>query len=156
MQENLDPLNTQMCDVLVIPLKKVVNARGHLMEIQRNDDEHFMGFGQAYVTNTLPGVIKAWYLHHEQWDQITPVCGKAKAVLFDARPHSPTHGLVLEVWLNEEAPVLLRIPPGVWHGHMAVGDQSVYLLHLNSVPYRFDHVDEDRLDPDSSLIPYKW
>ena len=76
--------------VRIVRLKKVVNDRGHLMEVQRADDDHFLGFGQAYVTCTLPGVIKAWYRHHQQIDQIALVRGTATVVLFDGRPHSPS------------------------------------------------------------------
>jgi dTDP-4-dehydrorhamnose 3,5-epimerase len=145
-----------MADVLITPLAKRMNDRGHLMEVQRLDDSHFPGFGQAYVTCTLPGVIKAWYCHQHQLDQIAPVSGSARSVLYDARNHSPSYGQVLEVILSEAEPVLLRIPPGVWHGHKALGSDPAYLLHLNTIPYQFDNVDEERLEPDSLQIPYTW
>ena len=61
--------------VHVMPLKLVRNDRGRLMEIQRHDDAIFPGFGQVYVTATSPGVVKAWYRHHRQTDQIAPVTG---------------------------------------------------------------------------------
>ena len=147
---------TDLWEVTIIPLNKVVNDRGHLMEVQRNDDSHFQGFGQAYITNTLPGVIKAWYRHQNQVDQIAPVCGRAKAVLYDSRKDSPSYGKILEVYLDEMEPVLLRIPPGVWHGHKAISDKPIYLLHLNTIPYQFENVDEERIAPDSPLIPYVW
>ena len=36
--------------VRVVPLKLIRNERGRLIEVQRRDDAHFLGFGQAYVT----------------------------------------------------------------------------------------------------------
>ena len=35
--------------VCVVPLKLIRNERGRLVEIQRHDDSHFLGFGQAYI-----------------------------------------------------------------------------------------------------------
>jgi dTDP-4-dehydrorhamnose 3,5-epimerase len=142
--------------VRIVPLKKVVNDRGHLMEVQRSDDEHFIGFGQAYVTCTLPGVVKAWYRHHRQNDQLALVRGAALVVLFDDRPHSPSVGRTLECPLDDERPALVQIPPGVWHGFQARGPDPLYLLHLNSIAHHADDPDEDRLPRDSPDIPYAW
>ena len=151
-----DPATPHLYEVLITPLKKMANERGHLVEVQRNDDENYPGFGQAYITLTLPGIIKAWYRHRDQTDQIAPVSGIARTVLYDSREDSPTYGKILEVSLCETEPVLLRIPPGIWHGHKAIGEKPVHLLHLNTIPYQFDNVDEERLPPNSHLIPYEW
>jgi dTDP-4-dehydrorhamnose 3,5-epimerase len=142
--------------VRIVRLKKVVNDRGHLMEVQRKDDEHFIGFGQAYVTCTLPGVIKAWYRHHKQIDQIALVRGAAMLVLFDDREQSPSAGRAVECALSDNNPALVQIPPGVWHGFQARGPEPLYLLHLNSIAQNVNDPDEDRLPPDSAEIPYAW
>jgi dTDP-4-dehydrorhamnose 3,5-epimerase len=142
--------------VRIVHLKKVVNDRGHLMEVQRGDDDHFVGFGQAYVTCTLPGIVKAWYRHHLQIDQIALVRGEAVVVLFDDRQHSPSAGRTIECILSDDAPALVQIPPGVWHGFQARGPEPLYLLHLNSIAQNVGDPDEDRLPPDSPAIPYAW
>jgi dTDP-4-dehydrorhamnose 3,5-epimerase len=140
----------------IVPLRKVVNARGHLLEVQREDDEHFPGFGQAYVTCTLPGVVKAWYRHARQFDQLALVLGQATVVLYDSRRGSATFERLIEWTLTDEAPALVQIPPGVWHGFKAEGSQLLLLLHLNTVPHDAEHTDEDRLPPDTDAIPYTW
>jgi dTDP-4-dehydrorhamnose 3,5-epimerase len=142
--------------VVVCPLARHVNARGHLMEVQRQDDPHWPGFGQAYTTCTHPDVIKAWYRHQEQLDQIAPVSGIVKLVLFDARPESTTYQRLMSVVLSEAQPLLVQIPPGIWHGFQALGEQPAYLLHLNAKAFIHGHVDEERLDCDTDLIPYRW
>ena len=142
--------------VRIVRLKKVVNDRGHLMEVQREDDDHFVGFGQAYVTCTLPGVIKAWYRHHRQIDQIALLRGTAAVALFDARPHSPSVGRTLECVLSDDSPALVQIPPGVWHGFQARGPEPLYLLHLNSIAQNVGDPDEDRLPQNSPDILYVW
>jgi dTDP-4-dehydrorhamnose 3,5-epimerase len=140
----------------IVPLRKVVNERGHLLEIQRSDDAVCPGIAQAYTTCTLPGVVKAWYRHRKQLDQIALVHGDATIVLYDAREDSRSRGQLVECVLTDEAPRLIQIPPGVWHGFKASGREPVYLLHLNASAHDAAHPDEDRLPPDSADIPYAW
>ena len=142
--------------VQIIPLKTVVNERGHLMEVQREDDPQFPGFGQAYITCTLPTVVKAWYRHHQQWDQIALIKGEVVLVMYDAREDSLTRGTLLEVDITEQNPRLVQIPPGIWHGFKALGQEALYLLHLNSVAFKFEDTDEDQLPSNTSSIPYQW
>jgi dTDP-4-dehydrorhamnose 3,5-epimerase len=142
--------------VIIAPLKKVVTPRGHLMEVQRVDDPHYPGFGQAYVTMTGPGVVKAWYRHHRQVDQIAPIKGSVLLVLFDSRAESPTAKTVMEVRISEDSPRLVQIPTGIWHGFQALGSDSLFLLHLNTIPFHFSDTDEDHLAEDDATIPYRW
>jgi dTDP-4-dehydrorhamnose 3,5-epimerase len=142
--------------VVVTDLKLLPSERGRLMEVQRADEADFPGFGQAYVTSTYPGVVKAWYRHSVQVDQIAVVTGLLKLVLYDDREGSASHGMVQEVVLGDVTPRLVRIPPGVWHGFQATGDREAFALHLNTVPFDPAGPDEERLPPDSDLIPYSW
>jgi dTDP-4-dehydrorhamnose 3,5-epimerase len=142
--------------VAVVPLKKLVNDRGHLMEVQRNDDSHFPGFGQVYLTATNPGIVKAWYRHHRQIDQIALAQGTLRLALFDSRETSPTHGQVQEILISEGQPALVQIPTGVWHGFQALGTAPALLLHINTIPFSFQDTDEDRLPAATADIPFRW
>lgn len=142
--------------VHIIPLKKVLNERGYLMEVQREDDLHYPGFGQAYITCTLPGVIKAWYRHHQQHDQAALIKGQLLMVLYDSREDSPSRHNLLKIMITEQEPLLVQIPPGIWHGFKALGLEPSYLLHLNSIAFDFEQTDEDRLPPDTVSIPHQW
>ena len=142
--------------VIVQALKLLPNERGRLMEVQSADDAIFPGFGQAYITSTMPGVVKAWYRHHHQVDQIAVIKGLLKLVLFDNRPASRTNGAFYEIYLGELAPKLVQIPVGIWHGFKAVGNEEAFALHLNSIPFKAGVPDEDRLPPDDPSIPYHW
>lgn len=141
--------------VKVKPLRLLPNERGRLMEIQRADDPDFPGFGQVYVTQSFDGVVKAWYRHARQIDQLAAIIGTVRLALFDSRTESPTAGRVQEVMMGERSPRLVTIPPGVWHGFKAV-DGDAFLVHLNSRPFDFDDVDEERLSADDPSIPYSW
>lgn len=147
---------TSIAGVTVVPLKKVANERGHLLEVQRNDDPLFPGFGQAYITCTFPGVVKAWYRHQTQFDQIALVQGDLLVVCYDARDNSNTRGNTMTTSLHEDSPALIQIPPGIWHGFKAMGQKPAYLLHLNSLAFDFEHTDEERLPYTSSSIPFQW
>lgn len=142
--------------VIVKELKVVRNERGHLMEVQREDDAIFPGFGQVYVTSTLPGIIKAWYRHHQQIDQITLIKGELLLVLYDSRPDSSTFKRIQEIIITEAKPLLVQIPVEIWHGFQSRGTEPATLLHLNSVAFSFGETDEDRLPPDDSSVPYHW
>lgn len=142
--------------VNLISLKKVSNERGQLTEVQRCDDDSFLGFGQAYLTLTKPGIVKAWYCHNSQIDQITLIKGALLLVLYDGRENSPTYKCLEEIKLNEFSPLLVQIPSGVWHGFMAAPQGEALLLHLNTVPWNQLSPDEKRLPHDNFMIPYKW
>ncbi len=142
--------------VEVCPLKLLPNEKGRLMEIQRADDKIFPGFGQVYITSTLPGIVKAWYRHTTQIDQIAVMVGLLKLVLYDDRETSPTRGKINTIFLGELAPKLVQIPPGIWHGFQTIGEREAFALHLNSVAFQADAPDEDRLPYDTNIIPYQW
>ena len=149
-------MGSSIAGVRVTDLKQISNDRGGLMEVQRSDEPDFPGFGQAYVTRTLPGVIKAWYRHRHQIDQLAAVTGRVKLVLFDDRESSSSCGAVEEIMVGAPTPRLVLIPPGIWHGFQAVDGQEAVLLHLNTEPFCFESPDEERALLDDPRIPYRW
>jgi dTDP-4-dehydrorhamnose 3,5-epimerase len=137
-------------------LRVIPDERGHLMECLRSDDELFIKFGQLYMTTTLPGVVKGWHLHHAQWDNIVCVKGMIKLVLCDDRDGSTTKGQVDEFFLGEQAPMLVRVPPGVWHGWKCVSVDEAYIVNAPTEVYAYDAPDQDERPPDDPRIPYDW
>ena len=74
-------------------LRLIPDERGWLMEILRSDDpEFFQKFGQAYVSATYPGAVKAWHYHKHQIDNFACIAGMVKLVLVDTREDSATKG----------------------------------------------------------------
>src|SRR4030066_1948114 len=106
--------------VMVKQLKVIPDERGRLMEILRCDEEMFEKFGQVYLTTGYPGVVKAWHYHKGQTDHFCVVKGMMKVVLYDPRDGSLTKGEVNEFFLGEHRPILLKIPPLVYHGFKTV------------------------------------
>ena len=137
-------------------LRVIPDERGWLMEILRSDDEIFMNFGQAYMTTAYPGVVKAWHYHKKQTDNFTCIKGMMKVALYDGRKGSDTHGEVNEFFVGEKNPTLISVPPGVYHGFKAIGEETAYFLSIPMHPYNYEEPDEYRLDPDTDEIPYDW
>jgi len=142
--------------VQIKTLRVIPDERGFLMEVLRNDDALFGGFGQVYLTTAYPGVVKGWHYHKQQTDCMTVVRGMAKIVLCDMRAGSPTKGEINEFFVGEKNPVLIRIPVGVAHGMKAIGTETAYMLNVPDRPYDYQNPDEFRLPPHGGPIPYDW
>lgn len=152
------PSQRRIAGVMTKELRVIPDDRGRLMEMIRADDEIWqeMQFGQVYLTTAYPGVVKGWHYHRLQTDHFTCVKGMAKVVLYDGREDSPTHGLVNEFFIGEHNPLVVKIPPYVYHGFTCVGEMEAMIVNLTTEPYRYDDPDEYRVPPHSNEIPYDW
>ena len=156
------PRRTGIQGVLVQDLGWFTDQRGSLSVLLRNDQAELAGerFGQAYVTTVLPGVVKAWHRHAAQHDRMVGIVGRTLLVLVDGRDDSPTRGRLLEVVLGDRHPVLVFIPPGVWHGLKAIGDGESVVLNLPDAAYDADDPAEVRAEPhhppDGGLPGFDW
>lgn len=148
-------------DLRVKRLQRLYDERGNLCEILRCDDPFFQqgfpnGFAQAYITHVDYHVVKGWHMHLKQKDHFFAVYGRAKVVLYDERDGSPTRGVINEIILTPERPLLLEIPEQVWHGFMALSLEGAGILNFPSRPYHYADPDEYRRDPHTGGIPYSW
>lgn len=137
-------------------LNPIHDDRGWLMEMLRSDWPEFEKFAQSYITVCYPGVAKAWHYHKVQTDHFVTVAGMSKIVLFDDRPSSPTKGAVNEFISGERAPLLVKIPPFVWHGFAAVGPERTMIVNYPTTLYNYKEPDEFRKPSDDPSIPYSW
>jgi len=142
--------------VRVKKLTVILDERGRLMEILRRDDEIFIRFGQVYMTTALPGVVKAWHYHKKQTDYLTCVSGVIRLALYDARPRSKTFHAVDEFTLNLDEPMVVQIPPLVYHGFKCVSPAEAIVVNTITHPYNRNKPDEYRVDPYTNEVPYDW
>ena len=142
--------------VVTKPLKIIPDERGRLMEILRCDDDLFVKFGQIYMTTAYPGAVKAWHYHKKQWDNFVVVRGMMKIVLYDTRGNSATKGKINEFFMGDHQPLLLRIPPLVYHGFKCISEQEAMVINTPSELYNYTEPDEYRVDPHGGDIPYDW
>ena len=137
-------------------LRLNVDERGFLMEVMRPDWDVFEKFGQVYVTSAYPNVVKGWHYHKKQYDNFVCVKGMMKVALFDPRDNSPTKGMVNEFFIGERNPMLVKIPPYVYHGFKCIGTEEALIVNVPTGTYNYGEPDEYRLPPDTKDIPYDW
>ncbi len=137
-------------------LKLIPDQRGRLMEILRADDRIYKGFGQVYMTTAYPGIIKAWHYHAKQDDYFTCIRGEIRLALYDARKKSKTFGEINEFILSLDAPKLIQIPKGVYHGFKCIGSEEAVVINIPTKTYNKDNPDEYRVDPYDNRIGYDW
>lgn len=142
--------------VRIKQLKVIPDERGRLAEILRRDEDFFLGFGQVYMTTAYPSVVKAWHYHRKQTDNFAVVTGMMKIVLYDARENSPTKGEVNEFFVGDHNPILVQIPPGVYHGFKCISEHEAIVINCPTEPYNHENPDEYRVDPHDNHIPYDW
>ena len=142
--------------VKVKKLRVIPDERGRLMEMLRDDDEIFQKFGQAYLTTAYPGAVKGWHYHKKQIDNFVVVSGMMKVALYDGRKDSPTHGEVNEFFMGVHNPVLIQIPPFVYHGFKCISESEALVVNIPTEVYNYDQPDEFRVHPHDNDIPYDW
>ena len=102
--------------VKITPLKQIIDDRGKVMQMLRNDSPNFEKFGEIYFSCTNPGAIKAWHLHKKMTLNYAVISGQIKCVFYDDRKKSKTYGEVQELFLSTENYSLITVPPLVWNG----------------------------------------
>lgn len=142
--------------VRIKKLERFADDRGFFQEILRDDDGLLNRFGQASMSKTYPGVIKAFHYHERQDDLWFFPVGNAQAVLYDLREDSSTKGKTQIVYMGEDNPLLLLIPRGVAHGYRTLGDKPTFIIYFTTESYDRSDPDEKRLPYDDPLIGFDW
>ena len=141
--------------VVVKYLETHPDERGFFREVIRKTDPFFAeGFAQLSHSLMHPGVAKAWHIHKTQIDWWYVPIGVLKVALYDARPGSPTEGVLQELFMGgEHGYSVLKIPAGVAHGCKAIGG-TTHLLYVTSNVY--DTGEEGRIPFNDAKIGYDW
>lgn len=140
-------------------IKKLVrhhDDRGFFAEILRDDDNLLKRFGQASISKTYPGVIKAFHYHERQDDLWFFPVGSAQVVLHDLRPDSPTYKETNAFYMGEDNPLLLLIPSMVAHGYRVLGTQPAIIVYFTTRSYKSENPDEKRIPWNDPAIGFQW
>lgn len=130
--------------------------RGYFMEILREDDPIYGRFGQASLSMSYPGVIKAFHYHKKQDDIWFFPSGNAQVVLHDMRTDSPTYKQTDVYYMGDHNRYLLFIPRGVAHGYRVLGNQPATILYFTNMAYDPKQPDEFRIDWNDPSIGFDW
>jgi dTDP-4-dehydrorhamnose 3,5-epimerase len=146
----------QIDGVVVKKLVRHCDDRGFFMEILRDDDKLLRRFGQASMSMSYPGVIKAFHYHERQDDLWFFPVGNAQVVLYDMREDSPTKGETNVFYMGETNPMLLLIPVGVAHGYRVLGQTPAVITYYTTESYNPADPDEKRLEWNDPTINFDW
>lgn len=143
-------------DVFYKNLIRHSDDRGIFMEVLRDDENLLSRFGQASLSKSYPGVIKAFHYHKRQDDLWFFPVGHAQVVLYDMREQSSTKGETNVFYLGEDNPGLLVIPKGVAHGYRVLGNTPAVIVYFTTESYQRENPDELRIPWDDPTIGFDW
>jgi dTDP-4-dehydrorhamnose 3,5-epimerase len=142
--------------VRIKKLMKYCDDRGFFMELIRDDENLLTRFGQASLSMSYPGVIKAFHYHEKQEDVWFFPSGNAQVVLYDLRDDSKTKDQTDVYYMGEENPIVLIIPKGVAHGYRVLGEKPATIIYFTTESYDPSNPDEERISWDDPVIGFDW
>ncbi len=147
--------------VIARDIKKNLDERGWLAECFRHDEmsaEHFPVM--AYVSITLPGIVRGPHEHLDQTDYFCFVGpSNFKIVLWDNRRDSSTFNFRQVVFAGTDRPKVVVVPPRIVHAYKNIGQVEGQVLNFPNRLYGGEHrvheVDEIRHES-AGLSPFKF
>jgi len=153
--------------VQVMDINKNPDERGFFAETVRKDwldlfDEKWIS--QVNVSQSYPGIIRAWHRHARgQVDYFMVLQGAMKIVAYDDNEKSKTYGRIVELVASEERLQIVKVPGHYWHGTKTLGDRPSLTMYFVNNLYDYVSPDEERrVWNDSSIIdpktkkPFDW
>ena len=140
--------------VKINKLRQIVDDRGKVMHMLRNDDKVFQKFGEIYFSTIYFKSIKGWHLHKESFLNYACIKGEVKLVLFDTRENSSSKNLHQEIILSPKNYSLVTIPPNVWNGFKGLDKDESIIANCLTIPH--NEKEMVRKDPLDRSFNYKW
>ena len=113
------------------------DERGYMISLRANEEIFNGKFGQCLLSVIYPGIIKGLHLHKKQTDFCVCVKGHAKYVATDGKEFE-------SFIIGESNPLLVKVSPGIWHGYMALDNETI-IMHTMDTYY--DSKDTEKIDP---------
>lgn len=141
--------------VVAKEVANVVTNDGYLTELWRQEWDD-AGVGQVFQRAFQAGAVSAWHVHERTTDRLFCVVGRVLVVVYDARPESDTAGNIAEYRIGSVRPMLITIPPGVYHGVKNIGAKTAIVMNMVNVAYDYHDPDHWKVSADSEKIPYRF
>ena len=140
--------------VFIHDLGNVITRSGFMTEVFRADwSVAGIAVRQVNWVQLNPGAVTDWHSHSKQTDHIVGVGGNIKLALWDGREASPTKGASEIVRIGAIRPVMVIVPPGVWHGLRNESGAPAGYINIIDKLYVHEEPDNWRLAPRSTEIP---
>ena len=144
----------KIAGVEIHELGNVMTRSGFMMEFFRTDWPFIkIAVRQINWVQLNAGAVTDWHAHGGQIDHLVGVGGNIKLALWDDRDNSPTKGTTEIVRIGAIRPVMVIVPPGVWHGLR--NESGAPAGYINMIDQLYAHAEPDnwRLAPGSTEIP---
>lgn len=144
----------KIAGVEIHELGNVMTRSGFMMEFFRTDWPFIkIAVRQVHWVQLNAGAVTDWHAHGGQTDHLVGVGGNIKLALWDGRDNSPTKGATEIVRIGAIRPVMVIVPPGVWHGLR--NESGAPAGYVNMIDQLYNHAEPDnwRLTPGSTEIP---
>ena len=141
--------------VIVRPLRQIIDNRGTVLHMMRNDSELYEKFGEVYFSEIFPGIVKAWRMQTEKTQNLVVPINKIRLVIYDPRSDSKTREKIKEYEIGRPNNYnVIHIPPMLWYGFQALGGKTALVANCANYPHNPDKIES--LPFDSNQIPYQW
>lgn len=146
--------------VTIRTLRRYTDSRGWLVELFRQDELPAEQYPvMAYVSETLPGVVRGPHEHRDQTDYFAFIGpGDFKVFLWDIRKESPSFGCCQQLVAGESNPLCVTIPPGVVHAYKNISHKPGLVFNAPNRLYagwgKKEPVDEIRYE-DLASSPFQ-
>jgi dTDP-4-dehydrorhamnose 3,5-epimerase len=144
----------QIAGVTVHELGNVLTRSGTLTEVFRIDWPQLVGpVRQINWVQLNPGAVTDWHAHARQTDHIVGVGGNIKLALWDGRDGSPTKGASDIIRIGAARPVMVVVPPEIWHGLRNESGEPAGYINVIDQLYGYEEPDNWRLTPRAAELP---
>ena len=140
--------------IKITPLKQIVDERGKIMHMLRNDSSIFKNFGEIYFSTINHGFIKAWHLHKEATLNYACIKGEVKLVLYDERNESSTNGQYQEIIMSPNNYSLVTIPPFIWNGFKGLDNSESIIANCLDLPHNENEMVRENYS--NKKFNYNW
>ena len=146
-------MNNPINGVTLTPLKKIPLNDGGILHIMKNSDHGYHGFGEAYLSEVMPGCTKGWKNHKNMVVNLSVPYGSVKVVVFDDREDSSSRGKFVQYILSREINYSrVTINPGLWFGFQCLSEFPAAVLNISNIR----HDPNEVLTKGLSEINFNW
>ncbi|MBL9053518.1 MAG: dTDP-4-dehydrorhamnose 3,5-epimerase family protein [Tabrizicola sp.] len=149
-------IGNQIEGVTLHRLEAKADGRGNLVVLMSDRFGENFQAPHIYLVTAAPRSVRAWVYHKRQHDRLAFTMGKLRAILYDLRPDSPTHGVINEIDAGAENQIMLTIPPFVVHAVQNPGDEAAFFVNMPTRAYDPANPDKSRVPADHPGIPYRF
>jgi dTDP-4-dehydrorhamnose 3,5-epimerase len=148
------PAAPRIAGVKILELRNVLTRSGWMTELFRKDWAGVtIGPEQINWVELSPSGVTDWHRHANQTDHLIGVSGIIKLALWDERADSPTNQETDVIRMGAVRPMMVIVPPGVWHALRNESGQPAGYINVADQLYNYEHPDNWRLSSGMAGIP---